>query len=349
VIFPRTKLARRFLSVVVSIILIFLVAAWWIFYSPNPSRDDQAGTIYVSRGQSFPEIADSLSLKGIIRSRGTFYFVARVLGGSEHIRTGKYVIPAGTSNTKLFLMLRSGKGNQLIQVPIPEGSRVRMQAHLFSRNLGIDSAKYTEYAFDPDFAGSLGVQEGSLEGYLLPDTYEFSWEQDEREILRYQVASFWKFFDDSMKARCESLGFTIHQAVTLASIVEGEAVLGEERPIIAGVYLNRLKRRMKLEADPTIQYIIGETPRRILYDDLKIDNPYNTYRYPGLPPGPVNNPGKASLVASLHPASHDYLFFVANGKGGHWFARTFADHRHYVRIYKKQRARALTSGNVAKG
>ena len=335
--------------VVVAMTLIFVVGAWWIFYSPNPSPDGQSSTIYISRGQTFPEILDSLSLKGVIRSRGTLSLVARILGGSEHIQTGKYAIPAGISNTKLFLMLRSGKGNQLIQVPIPEGSRVRMQAHLFSKHLGIDSARFSELAFDPDFAGSLGVRGGSLEGYLLPDTYEFSWEQDEREILRYQVASFWKFFDDTLKARCESLGFTIHQAVTLASIVEGEAVLGEERPIIAGVYLNRLKRRMKLEADPTIQYIIGETPRRILYDDLKIESPYNTYKYLGLPPGPVNNPGKASLFASLHPATHEFLFFVANGKGGHWFARTFADHRHYVRLYKKQRARALSSGNVSKG
>ena len=135
--------------------------------------------------------------------------------------------------------------------------------------------------------------------------------------------------------------------MTLASIVEGEAVLKEERPIISGVYHNRLHRGMKLEADPTIRFMIEDGPRRILYTDLQADNPYNTYRRKGLPPGPINNPGKASIVAALFPAKHNYIFFVANGKGGHWFSSTFAEHLRHVRQYRRERRLRLANSLAA--
>jgi UPF0755 protein len=136
----------------------------------------------------------------------------------------------------------------------------------------------------------------------------------------------------------------MHQTLTFASIVEGEARLDEERPVIAGVYHNRLRKGMKLEADPTIQYMFPDGPRRVRYADLQVDNPYNSYRYAGLPPGPVNNPGRASILASLFPAEHGFLFFVANGRGGHWFTKTYGDHLRYVRAYRRRRARPSAHG-----
>ncbi|HTY57791.1 MAG TPA: endolytic transglycosylase MltG [Bacteroidota bacterium] len=318
-------------------------AVLWILFGPNTLAGSTEKIFFVSRGENFAQVVDSLDAKKIIRSRFEFSVVAHLMGGADRIQIGKYVLRNGISNLELFTMLRSGKGNQPIAVTIPEGARIRLQARIFARALGIDSSKYARLAFDPTWTRSLGVEAGGLEGYLLPDTYTFSWEQDEREILRREVEAFQKFFNDTLRAKCAEYGWSVHQAVTFASIVEGEAVLNEERPIISGVYHNRLRKGMRLEADPTIQYVIENGPRRLTYDDLKSATPYNTYLYAGLPPGPVNNPGRASLLAALYPQGNGYLFFVANGRGGHWFTRTYDEHLHYVRIYKRdRRARAAS-------
>lgn len=322
-------------------VIALIAASLWVFHGGNDFAGGGERIFFVSRGENFAAVVDTLESRGIIRSRPLFVFVAKVYGGAERIQVGKYGVLSGISNADLFQMLRSGKGNQLIHVTIPEGSRIRTQARLFARNLGIDSAKYARLAFDPSWAGSLGVEEPSLEGYLLPDTYGFSWEQDERDILKRQVENFRQFFNDTLRNKAAEFGWDVHAALTFASIVEGEAVLGDERAIIAGVYHNRLRTGMRLDADPTIQYIISDGPRRILYADLRIDNPYNTYRYRGLPPGPVNNPGRASILASLNPAKHGFIYFVANGKGGHWFARSYMEHLRYVRMFKRQRAKQM--------
>jgi UPF0755 protein len=172
----------------------------------------------------------------------------------------------------------------------------------------------------------MGVQANSLEGYLYPDTYFFTYGVQAPEVLRTLVGHFWKVYNDSLKARTEELGWTVHQVVTLASIVEGEARVDSERALISAVYHNRLKRGMLLQASPTVQFLLPDGPRRLLKRDLEIDSPYNTYRYPGLPPGPINNPGRKSLLAALWPAPVRYLYFVANGDGTHTFSYTLAQH-----------------------
>ncbi len=337
----RTLSFRLAAGVAAGLLVALIIVTLSVFHGGNEFAGGGERTFFVSRGETFAAVVDTLESRGIIRSRPLFVFVAKVYGGAERIQVGKYGVLSGISNAELFQMLRSGKGNQLIHVTIPEGSRIRTQARLFARGLGIDSAKYARLAFDPGFAGSLGVDKPSLEGYLLPDTYGFYWEQDERDVLKRQIENFRLFFNDTLVHKAADFGWDMHAALTFASIVEGEAVLGDERSIIAGVYHNRLKTGMRLEADPTIQYILNDGPRRILYADLKIDNPYNTYRYQGLPPGPVNNPGRASIVASLYPAKHKFIYFVANGKGGHWFARSYMEHLRYVRMFKRQRAKQM--------
>ncbi|MBC7187662.1 MAG: endolytic transglycosylase MltG, partial [Calditrichaeota bacterium] len=172
----------------------------------------------------------------------------------------------------------------------------------------------------------LGVSAPSLEGYLYPSTYQFYWGVAPEVVIRTMVKEFWRQMGDSVQACAQAMGMTLHQVVTLASIIEGEAMLAEERALISAVYHNRLRLRMPLQADPTIQYLVPGRGRRLLKKDLAIDSPYNTYLYPGLPPGPVNNPGMASIVAALHPAPVDYLYFVARGDGGHVFSRTLREH-----------------------
>lgn len=323
----------------IALAAVALIAGLWVFYGPNTFGGSEQKLVTVSRGQTFQEIVDSLEAQQVIRSRTMFEFVARVFGGTDRIQVGRYAFQRGTSNASIFLALRDGIENMLIPVGVPEGTMTRTQARIYRRTIGIDSAAFMRLAFDPEFTRSLGIDAPSLEGYLLPDTYHFYWQQDERDILRTMASAFLAFYGDSLQARTQAIGWSMQKVVTMASIVEGEAVLDDERAIIAGVYLNRLRIGMRLEADPTIQYVIPGGPRRLLYSDLRFESPYNTYRHYGLPPGPVNNPGRSSILAVLNPARHSYLFFVANGKGGHWFSSTYAEHLRNVRRYRRERAR----------
>jgi UPF0755 protein len=155
------------------------------------------------------------------------------------------------------------------------------------------------------------------------------------------------FYVDSLQKRQEEVKLTLPQVLTLASIVEGEAHLDRERPIIAGVYLNRLKKRMRLEADPTVQYVIPDGPRRLLFSDLRYDSPYNTYLYYGLPPGPINSPGRKSILAVLYPEKHSFLYFVADGTGGHVFTKNYLEHQKAVKAYRQYRREAMKNQNPA--
>ena len=309
----------------------------WVFFGPNTFPGGGEKTFYVSRGQAFGSVVDSLESSGIIRSGPLFVFVAKVLGATRRVYSGKYVFPSGVSNYDIARWLQGGRGTVLISVTVREGIRSRTQARIFRNTLGIDSARYMTLVNDEDSVHSLGIDAPSLEGYLLPETYRFPWQPDEKEVIRAQVRLFKEVYDDGLKARAKELGWTTDQVLAMASIVEGEALLGEERPIIAGVYHNRLRKGMRLEADPTIQFIIEDGPRRLLYSDLRRDSPYNTYMYRGLPPGPINNPGKACIRAALYPEQHNYLYFVADGKGGHTFSESYAGHAQAVKDYKYAR------------
>jgi UPF0755 protein len=334
------QFARRH-PVAVSLTVVLLLGAVFLGYTflgANDFRDTPQKQFFVSKGENFSQIADSLLAQGVVRRRALFVLVARLLGGTDRIQVGKYVFASGVSNLDLFLALRSGKGSSLIVVAVPEGLQSRRQAHILARSLGIDSSRFVALVHDASLIRSAGVNDTSLEGYLLPDTYAFQWQQGEEDVVMRMLEQFQRFYGDSLKERQEQLGWTTHQVLTLASIVEGEAVLDQERAVISGVYWNRLRRGMKLEADPTIQFMVNDRPRRLHYADLKIDNPYNTYLRPGLPPGPVNNPGRASILAALYPVHHSYLFFVANGRGGHRFASNYGEHRKNVRLFRRSRS-----------
>jgi UPF0755 protein len=343
---------RRLRWTSVAIVIVFGAACavlYEVFFGPNVFAGAEEKSFFVSKGQTFASVVDSLEAEGIINSRQSFVFVAKFHGGTSRLKVGKYKFKSGISNYGLLTALLEGKDATLIPVTLREGLTSRQQAHILARAIGIDSARFVSLVHDPSVVQSFGITSPSLEGYLFPETYDFRWQADEQDIITHLVRHFQAFYNDSLQARASDIGWTTNQVMTLASIVEGEAVLPDERPIIAGVYLNRLRKGMKLEADPTIRFTIENGPRRILYSDLDVDNPYNTYRNKGLPPGPINNPGKASILAALFPTHHDYLFFVANGRGGHWFSSTFAEHKRNVRKYRRERrmqeAHALTESS----
>ncbi len=328
---------RTLVSIIVGVLLLAFGFVFRVFFWPHTFDNPSERAIYVSAGTPFSAVVDSLERNGIITDRWSLNLAARVLGGTHGIRVGKYVISSGISNVSLLSGLNDGSLRRLVPLPIPEGLRMRSVASRVERILGGNAERFMTLCSDSSFLQELGIEEENLEGYLLPDTYSFHWQTPERDVIRDMVSAFKRFYVDSLVARQAELKMSTRQVLTLASIVEAESMLDEERPVIAGVYHNRLKLRMRLEADPTIQYILPDGPRRLLYEDLQIPSPYNTYRHYGLPPGPINNPGRKAILATLYPESHSYLFFVADGTGGHRFSATFSEHRRAVRDYRRVR------------
>lgn len=281
--------------------------------------------VKIKSGLSLKAIADTLEKHNIIKRSDDFIFTTKLLGNVTKLKAGAFRLNRGLSPYKAMKIIVAGKISS-INVAIPEGLTSYEIASLFSKKLEIDSTRFIDLVNNPDFISSLGSNTNSLEGYLFPNTYSFYWGITAEEAIKLLVKEFHRNFTDSLKDVVLEKGWTVHQILTLASIIEGEAMVNSERSVISAVYHNRLKKGIKLQADPTIQYIIPDGPRRLLNKDLAIDSPYNTYLYSGLPPGPVNNPGLQSILAVINPEQVDYLYFVAKGDGSHIFSRSWNEH-----------------------
>lgn len=317
-----------------------------ILWAPNSFDGDRIVT--VSKGDTFTAIEDTLVASGVVRNRLLFSLAARILGSTRRMQIGRYRFRPGMSNRSILEDLEFGKSAELVTVTVPEGYRARRIASIFGRNLGIDTAAFMELVADTTFIRGLGLDPPTLEGYLLPGTYHFYWQESEETVVAAMAGAFSGFFDDSLMARARKNRMSVHEAITLASIIEAETAIDSERARISGVYANRLGKRMRLQADPTVQYILEDGPRRLTYSDLHRPSPYNTYRNPGLPPGPINNPGRASIIAALAPERHGYYFFVATGEGGHAFSKTYAEHLRSVRAFQRRRAATAAAAQPAK-
>jgi len=298
----------------------------YILFRPwTMSVGDKTIEIEVQRGMMPRAISSLLKKEGIIPGERDFLLGAKLLGLSRKLQAGRYHFKGTLNNYKVLIKL--SKGAVVTQrVTIPEGSRANRIASILHESLGVDSVRFMALVKDTAYCQNFQLECQSLEGYLYPDTYHFQRSTSAEDAIHTLVSQFKRTLSDSIRKRMAQTGMTLHQVVTLASIVEGEAVLDSERPIIAALYLNRLRRRMLLQADPTIQYIVSNGPRRLFTVDLQIDSPYNTYIYPGLPPGPVNSPGLASIRAVLFPETTNVLYMVANGDGSHTFSKTINEH-----------------------
>ncbi len=318
-------------------IFFFVVLGWlyYIFFTPNYYSGMSPVRFEIKKGESLDQITDSLYDCGIVPNSTSMKVAAFLFGAEKRIRAGRYKIPNGLSYLDLIELFLYGKADYLVNVKLYDGSRIKSMAATLKVNAFIDSASFVDICNDREFLDSIGLDYPTIEGYLLPQQYSIYERSSAREVIKKIYNGFNNFFNDSLKARAKELGYSIHDVVTLASIIEGETKKEEDMPVIAEVYYNRLKRGMKLEADPTIQYLIKGKWRRILYKDLKTNNPYNTYLNYGLPPGPINNPGKPALLAALYPDNNNYLYFVADGNGGHKFSRTYSEHLRNVREYRR--------------
>ncbi len=326
---------RKIILAAIALFTVSIISVWEILWAPNTFDGDRF--ILVSKGENFRQVEDSLVDAGVIRSRFLFKLAGHLSGWTTRMQIGKYRFRSGMSNLEILDDIRKGSTVEFIQVSIAEGLRASRQASLLSRRLGIDSARYMDLVRDTAFIRSLGLDVPSLEGYLMPMTYRFYWQADETEIIRTLVREFNIVFNDTLQKRAAVMGMTVNEILTMASIIENETAVDSERPMIAGVYYNRLKRNMRLQADPTVQYAVQEIPHQLHYHDLTAASDYNTYRHPGLPPGPIDNPGRQSILAALYPEKNHYLFFVANGLGGHTFTRNYAQHLRAVQKYRRVR------------
>jgi len=283
--------------------------------------------VVVPEGASASRIAGILEEKELVGSPRLFSLYARLGGASENLKSGTYRIPAGASWGEILDVLESG-AVETIPITVPEGFSAEQIAGLVAEVSGAPADSVVALTMDSLFAAELGVPGPDLEGYLFPETYRVAQGLPARNILRIMVDRYRQFWTSERRALADSTGRTEREVVTLASIVEKEARVVDEMPIIAGVYANRLERDMLLQADPTVQYALGSPRARLLYAsiDSVADNPYNTYTHPGLPPGPIASPGEAALEAALQPADVPYLFFVARADGTHEFTRTLREH-----------------------
>ncbi|MGK9477169.1 endolytic transglycosylase MltG [Melioribacter sp. OK-6-Me] len=311
------------------------------FFSPNYYESDEPIELIIPRGATLNQVIDSLYSKKVIKGKFNIKVAAFIYGADKKIKAGKYKIPNGLSYLDLIELFIDASQATQIRVTIPEGIWMKDLASLLQKELNIDSAKVMELSRSRSFLRSLGLDENinSLQGYLLPETYYFYPASEAEEILRKLKSEMDTLFNKpEVQKRMKELGMNKHEILTLASIIDAESNNFSEFKTISGVYHNRLKRGMLLQADPTVQFLIRHRKnKKVYYKDLEIDSRYNTYKYPGLPPGPINNPGKDAIMAALYPEKHNYYYFVADGNGGHKFASTPSEHEQNVLEYRQWR------------
>lgn len=316
---------RDFTIVTVGGLLLFFVLAETFWFVERQEIDDRI-LIEVPEGVSLRAIAEILDGHGLLRDPEKFVTAARFMGLSGRLQAGTYEFGPEYSEFNILTALKHGEvaGRH---ITIPEGYRASQIAELLEDVVGISAAEFTAIVHDSTLIAELGLDAPSLEGYLHPDTYRIRLDAGAKNAVHQMIGETMRFFDRHLKARADSLGMSIHEVLTLASIIEAEAMVDSERPRISAVYHNRLAGGWRLEADPTIRYALGRFRRKLYYGDLDVDSPYNTYRNEGLPPGPICSPGGASIEAALYPLrdSQDF-FFVSNGDGTHTFSRTFQEH-----------------------
>jgi len=336
---PKYNLFKYSAFTLMAVFVCFLATVLVLFFWPQNEIDSKV-KITIPDGATLSQISDILIENEIISDKQMFMMATGLMGYSNRIPAGIFALKDANNNYAIVRQLVNNN-QEMVRVTIREGWRIKEVAQTLSEKLELSSEIILALCYDQQFIVELGIEANSLEGYLYPDTYLFlELEKDPKEILKQIVSEFKEVFTDDLRERAQQIGFSVTDVLAMASLIEGEAIFDTERKIVSSVYHNRLNKRMLLQADPTIQYIIEDGPRRLTLSDLKIDSPYNTYLYQGLPPGPISNPGRASIIAALYPDETDYLFFVARGDGYHTFTRNYDEHNRAKREFQKVRQAA---------
>ena len=339
--------SKKIIVAISIILLVIIFMATFVITQIGPYNKNNKEDIVIDipSGSTLNQIADILKENNLIKNKTLFKLYVRVSDNSSKLKSGKYLFNQTYSNKEIIEDISSGKiYNDGIKITIPEGSTSKeIVSILVGQKLGNEES-YEKLISNPkEFYNQFKFLKEeditSLEGFLYPSTYYFDENASEKEVLSVMLSQFNKVYTDKLRDRQKELKMTIEQVVNLASIVEKEAVLDEDRPIIASVFYNRLKIGMPLQSDATIQYIFKERKKIVTYKDLEIDSPYNSYKNKGLPPTPIASPGIKSIEAALYPEKTEYLYFVAKMDGGNNYSTNYEDHLKYVKEYKDERDR----------
>ncbi len=321
---------------------IFLIwfSTYRILYAKHYWEGPQDKKFFIRPGKNLDDIIDDLKENDILKNKLIFKIFTKLSGKEYQIISRRYIFKNGICNSELLNLLTDKNMIQTEKFTIIEGLRIKQIAKIVENRLQLSQEKFIQETENDSLINILGLKGKikNLEGFLFPDTYYLPLNVDEKELVNILFNEFRKkvlnnevIINELKKSKKNLL-----EVITLASIIQGETNLVEEMGTISAVYHNRLNKKMKLEADPTIQYVLPDGPKQKLkYSDLKIDSPYNTYKYFGLPPGPINNPGLFAIKAAINPEKNNFLFFVATGNGGHKFSETYVEHLKAVEEYKK--------------
>lgn len=293
---------------------------------PAAAGSDAVQTVEIKHGSGVKSVAKLLSSRGLVRDPLVFRAWAKLTGGEREVKAGTYAISPGMSAPRILSVITDGR-EMTIRVTVPEGATIGEIAAIMDRHGLAENEEFIRLARDPAVISATGTEaRSSLEGFLFPDTYFFSRTAGAEGAIMAMTARFSEVMTPELRRRAKAMGRGIREIVILASLVEEEAKSAEDRPRVAAVFYNRLKKGMPLQSCATIQYALGRRKERLLYADLHIDSPYNTYTHYGLPPGPICNPGLDSLRAALYPDTGKYLYFVAKPDGSHVFSTTYQEH-----------------------
>lgn len=338
------KKAHRGGFLVATVLVLLLAGATWgraeavtLLGPVNPGATSPM-TFQVPPGSSSAQVSAELAAAGLVKNATAFRLYLRYRGLDGRLQAGEYQLSPSLTAAEVAMRLGSGKVTQ-ITFTVPEGLTVVQVADLLSSKGVVNRDRFLAAARDPSLVQEFLPTSGAplkepLEGYLFPDTYSIPKGYTEKQIVAMMVGQFRKVMTPEWQQQAKASGLTVHQVVTLASIIEREAEVPQDRPLISSVFHNRLKIGMALDSCATVNYALGKSQLILTYKDLEVKSPYNTYKNAGLPPGPIAAPGAASLQAALYPADSQYLYFVAKGDGSHAFARTLSEHLANSRKYE---------------
>ena len=332
---PRSTVRKRLFTAAATLCTLLLAAgtgACLLLYGSIAGRDS---VCCIPEGTTFQALCDTLSAEGRIVRPGRFRLAARLTGTDRTIRSGRYVLHAGMSAVQVATMIRNGNQTPL-RITFNNIRTLPQLAAVLGRQLRADSAAFAATLLDDSLAARYGFRPETFIGMFLPNTYEVYWTVSPEAFAERMHREYLRFWNEERRERLRRTGLTEQQASVLASIIEEETNRTDEMPTMAGVYINRLRRGMLLQADPTVKYALGDfSLKRIRSKHLTVDSPYNTYRYAGLPPGPIRMPSPTAIDAVLGYTEHDYLYFCARPdfSGYHTFARPLAEHNRNARAY----------------
>jgi len=331
---------RRLSTILALVFAAGLLAAVYVgvlYFSEDIKTGAPKVEIRVNPGMYLGDVQRMLVDAGVLKHPHLFRWVAVLTGKDKRVQAGRYVFLDGMSVARMLDKLARAEF-EVTRLTVPEGFMIREIAGAVERDVEIDSARFHRIVSESEFARQLGINAPTLEGYLYPDTYLLSWPISSRDLARLMVERFREVYREEIAKYANEAGLSTNEIVALASIVQAEARNVSEMRRISAVYHNRLRKGLRLEADPTVAYALGGVRRGLRYSDLRVDSPYNTYRNKGLPPGPICSPGLSALMAAVRPLQGcDDLYFVATGDGSHIFSKTHEEHMKAKRLAKTMR------------